>query len=394
MAETIFEANLDVAMQIAHNVAPPTKIVKVSVSQSPGYVLAEDILALTDLPPFSASRVDGYAVNGVGPWKISGTNLAGQNLELTLGLNEAVYVATGAPIPKQTTSVLKQEDCAVQGNLVTLNHGQVEVNSNIRPLGVEAKAKEIVVPAGAKVTAPIAGLIAAAGFDDVSVYEKPIVDVLIFGDELVHTGQAGNGKVRDSISPQLASWISHFGGQLGQISFVEDQLASHVQAIKDSTADLIITTGGTASGPVDHLHEAIEICDGALLVDAVLVRPGYHQLIAQLPNKFLIGLPGNPQSAVIGLNILVANFIAGATTQKIRELKTKILNSDVSAPKNEHRFVLARELSSTQLSGVVEPVEYLDSSMLRGFVEADGFAVIEPGGNDANSQVFWIPLPS
>lgn len=395
MSETIYEAPLDVAMQLAHNVAPPTKIVTQPIAKSTGFVLAEEVIARSDLPPFDASRVDGYAVSGTGPWKLIGTNLAGSTSDLVLGDNQAIYVATGAALPEATESVLKQEECQTEGDLIQLAlPNKFEAGQNIRPTGLEAKLNESVLSVGTKLTPALLGLASACGYEVLKVYQKPKVDVLIFGDELTHQGNSENGKVRDSIGPQMQGWLVEFGAELNQVIHVADRLSEHVSAIKKSNADLIITTGGTASGPVDHLHQAIAECAGTILIDAVLVRPGYHQLIAQLPDKFLIGLPGNPQSAVVGLLALVSNFVTGSTAQSQRKLEKRVLARDVSAPANEHRMVLARELTVSEAPGLVEPVSHLDSSMLRGFIDADGYLIIEPGGNSANSLVSWISLPN
>jgi molybdopterin molybdotransferase len=144
---------------------------------------------------------------------------------------------------------------------------------------------------------------------------------------------------------------------------------------------------------VDYLHQAIESSLGTLLIDAVLVRPGYHQLLAQLPDKFLIGLPGNPQSAVVGLLTLVRPFIAGSTSKSFPPENKRVLATNLSAPETEHKFVLCREINSTESVGLVEPVNFLDSSMLRGFVYADGYAIVKPGGQSAGSFVDWIELP-
>lgn len=393
MSETIFEAPFEVALQVAHNVAPPTKIVNLPISNAGGFVLAKEVIAKSDLPPFNASKVDGYAVNGNGPWKIVGQNLAGSVSELELSKSEAIYVATGAALPLGTEAVLKQEDCEINKTHISVKR-EPSIGENIRLAGCEAKNGEVLFSSGTKLTPALLGLIAACGHSEISVYQKPEVDVIIFGDELVQNGTSGNGKVRDSIGPQMAAWLNEFGAELISINYVADNLADHIKAIQNSTADLVITTGGTASGPADHLHQAIKECAGQILVDAVLVRPGYHQLIAELPNKFLIGLPGNPQSAVIGLVTLVSNFIAGSTNKERETLPTRILATDVSAPSNEHRLVLAREIKSLTKVGQVEPVEHLDSSMLRGFIDANGFAVIEPGGASTGAIVSWIALPS
>lgn len=395
MSETIFEAPLDVAMEIAHNVAPPKEIVQRSTDLCTGQVLAADVIAQSDLPPFAASRVDGYAICGKGPWEIVGTNLAGDTTEIELRSGQCIYVATGAQLPLQTSAVIKQEDCVLTKTQVSLISGDqvVVASENIRPAGFEAKQNEIVIKASTKLTPALLGLAAACGYETLSVYQKPKIDVLIFGDELISTGRPGAGKVRDSIGPQMSAWLDELGGELNEIRFVADNLADHIKAIADSSADLIITTGGTASGPADHLHAAINESSGVILIDAVKVRPGYHQLLAQLPNKFLIGLPGNPQSAVIGLLTLVRPFINGSTNQVVQLLDHRILANKCAAPIDEHRLVLARELHGISHVGHIETVEYLDSSMLRGFVDAHGYAIIEPGGLPENSVVPWIPLP-
>lgn len=390
MSETVFEAQLDVATALSHNVAPPTKLLTLPVSQCGGFVLAQEVNALTDLPPFAASKVDGWAVSGAGPWKIQGSNLAGSVSESELTDQQCIHIATGAALPLGTTGVLKDEDSEVIEDLVTAKSSAGL--KNIRPRGVEALSGDVLIEAGVKLTAPLLGLAAASGYDELTIYQKPTVEVLIFGDELIHSGLPGesnnaNGKVRDSIGPQIENWLADFGAQLVGIKYVADNLPDHIDAITGSTADLIITTGGTANGPVDYLHSAIKECQGTLLIDAVLVRPGYHQLLAQLPDRFLIGLPGNPQSAVVGLFTLVEPFLKGATVQNIGMPKFRTLAVDVAAPEKEFRFLLAREISGTV--GQIEPVNHLDSSMLRGFVDSDGFAVIEPGGQLAGSQVRW-----
>lgn len=396
MSETIFEAQLEVAMQLAHNVAPPTKLISLPIGQANGYVLANEITAATDLPPFNASKVDGYAVNGNAPWKLVGENLAGSVPNESLKAGTCIYVATGAALPDGAIAVIKQEDCVISGGEVKTKNESFEASAsdNVRPQGYEAKAGELLINSGTSLTPALLGLIAACGLTEVTVYQKPTVEVLILGDELIHTGNSGTGKVRDSIGPQISGWLNQFGAQLLSIKYVADTLDDHISAINNSDADLVITTGGTAAGPADHLHNAISQCGGSVLVDAVLVRPGYHQLIAELPNKFLIGLPGNPQSAVIGLITLVSNFIAGATNKSRTTFGTRIMATDVTASANEHRFVLSRQIKSLTKVGHIEPVEHLDSSMLRGFVDAEGYAVIEPGGATSGSIVSWIPLPA
>lgn len=392
-----FEVSWQQARELAHSAAATSEVIQVQLPQAGGMVLAQDIHALGDMPPFAASRIDGWAVSGRGPWQRVGDALAGHEFVTKLNSGECVHTATGAVMPEGATAALKDEESriedvyvyAIEGAAGLLNQeGSLPYFHDVRPSGYEAKLGEVLIPSGTKLTPAIIGVAAGAGHDVLPVFKKIVVDVLIFGDELLLTGPSRDGKVRDSLGPQLPLWIDELGAQLNAVTHVADTLADHVAAISNSTADLIITTGGTASGPVDHLHNAIVDVGGEFLIDAVLVRPGYHQLMARIGKQILIGLPGNPQSAVIGLLTLAVPLISGANAKPLANLELRTIASDMNGPHREARLVLC-----TQDAGVIKPVEYLDSSMLRGFVSATGYAVLPPGGAKSGEQIQWITLP-
>lgn len=392
-----FEVSWQQARELAHNAATISEVIQVPLPQAGGMVLAQDIHALGDMPPFAASRIDGWAVSGPGPWQRVGDALAGHEFVTKLNSGECVHTATGAVMPDGATAALKDEESrledayvyAIEGAAGLLDQeGALPHFHNVRPSGYEAKLGEVLIPSGTKLTPAIIGVAAGAGHDVLPVFKKIVVDVLIFGDELLLAGPSRDGKVRDSLGPQLPLWIDELGAQLNAVTHVADTLADHVAAISNSSADLIITTGGTASGPVDHLHNAIVDVGGEFLIDAVLVRPGYHQLMARIGKQTLIGLPGNPQSAVIGLLTLAVPLISGANAKPLAQLEIRTIASDMNGPHREARLVLC-----TQEAGVIKPVEYLDSSMLRGFVSATGYAVLPPGGAKSGEQIQWITLP-
>jgi molybdopterin molybdotransferase len=291
---------------------------------------------------------------------------------------------------------LKDEESFLDDNIVSAAHGAVGIlvdgalpaQHDVRPSGYEAREGDVLVHRGTRITPGIIGVIAGGGHDNVLVYRQVTVDVLVFGDELLTSGPSRDGKVRDSLGPQLPAWINQLGARLLHVTHVEDTLEAHTKAIKNSVADLIITTGGTAAGPVDHLHQAIVDCDGEFVIDAVMVRPGYHQLFAKLPGQFLLGLPGNPQSAVIGLLTLGDAFLRGSVDVPLPELPTVEMAVNTKAPPREIRLALC-----TRNGGKAEPVEHLDSSMLRGFVTADGYALVPAGGAVAGDLVRWLNLP-
>ena len=392
-----FEVSWQQARELAHNAATISEVIQVPLPQAGGMVLAQDIHALGDMPPFAASRIDGWAVSGPGPWQRVGDALAGHEFVTKLNSGECVHTATGAVMPEGATAALKDEESrledayvyAIEGAAGLLDQeGALPYFHDVRPSGYEAKLGEVLIPSGTKLTPAIIGVAAGAGHDVLPVFKKIVVDVLIFGDELLLAGPSRDGKVRDSLGPQLPLWIDELGAQLNAVTHVADTLADHVAAISNSSADLIITTGGTASGPVDHLHNAIVDVGGEFLIDAVLVRPGYHQLMARIGEQILIGLPGNPQSAVIGLLTLAVPLISGANAKPLAKLELRTIASDMNGPHREARLVLC-----TQEAGVIKPIEYLDSSMLRGFVSATGYAVLPPGGAKSGEQIQWITLP-
>jgi molybdopterin molybdotransferase len=392
-----FEVSWHEARKLAHQAGNMTSTISLKLEQAGGFVLAANVVALGDMPPFAASRIDGWAVSGPGPWTRVGDALAGHEFVSQLNPGECVHIATGAVMPEGATAALKDEESSVAEQTVSAiagaagildSEGALPFFHDVRPSGYEAKSGDVLIPTGTKLTPAIIGVAAAGGHDEVTVFKKLVVDVLIFGDELLTDGPSREGKVRDSLGPQLPLWISHIGAELHEVRHIADTLPDHFAAIANSKADLIITTGGTAAGPVDHLHNAIVDAGGEFIIDAVLVRPGYHQLMARIGKQFLIGLPGNPQSAVIGLLSLATSLIAGSTGNALPQLQERVLVTGLKGPAREVRLVLCSESGNS-----VTPLEHLDSSMLRGFVKADGYAVLPAGGAESGQIVQWLDLP-
>jgi molybdopterin molybdotransferase len=391
----VFEAQWHEAQTIASALGVPTDAMTLPLSQALGHVTATDVVSLSDLPPFAASRIDGWAVSGAGPWKVVGAGVAGSR-SAQLNAGECAHIATGAWLPEGATACLKDEESHLSDGVVSatngaaqlLTEGRLPEGHDVRPQGLEARRGEIVVPAGSLLQPGVLGMVAAAGYDTVEVRRPVTFDVVLFGDELITEGPSRDGMVRDSLGPQLPGWISLLGGTVISVRHVPDTFEDHRDALASCTADIVVTTGSTAAGPVDHLHAAIAAVGGALEIDAVLIRPGYHSLLAQLPNRILVGLPGNPQSAVVGLLSLIEPLVRAMQGRPPRLKQTRVLATSANAPSREIRFALCSETADG-----VSPVTHVDSSMLRGFVDAAGYALIAPGGQEAGAVVEWLPLP-
>ena len=361
-----------------------------------GLVLAEDLVALCALPSFDTSAMDGWAVSGPGPWNLVGESLAGRPVPGPLSSGQAVVIATGGVVPEGADAVVRSEDGKVRalGGREVLSAPDPHGPTHVRPAGEECADGEMLAPAGTVLNPALIGLAAAAGHDELLVVPSPRVALVLFGDELATAGVPRRGLVRDSLGPQVPAWVARMGVDVVLVERCEDSLVSHVEAIRRATAaaDVVLTTGGTAAGPVDHLHAAIAMCEGEVVVDSVAVRPGHPMLAATLDRgrTWLVGLPGNPQSAIVTLMSLGAPILAGlAGRAALPDLDEVACSEAVGAPAHEDRLVLGR-----LVEGEFVPGSHLGSGMLRGLSAATGFAVLPPGGVAAGATVRWLPLPT
>ena len=374
--------------------------VPVALADADGLVLAEELVARTDLPAFPTSSVDGWAVRGGGPWTVTGRVLAGEAAPPLTADGTCVEIATGAMVPAGTSAIVRVEaSTRTPDGRVT---GEPRPRPEWRKPGEEARAGDVLLPAGTPVNPGVIGLAASCGYDALAARPRARAAVLVFGDELRTTGLPGDGQVRDALGPSLPGWLRRLGATVDTppAGPVEDTLPAHVAAISAAVArgaDLICTTGGTMRGPVDHLHPALAELGASYVVDTVAVRPGYPMLLATLRGPgdrrvLLAGLPGNPQSAVIALVTLVGPALAGWSGRpapRTADLPRVRLAAPVPGRGGDTHLALVRRGPDG-----VHPVPHAGSAMLRGLAGAIGFAVIAPGGAGApGDEVPLVPLP-
>jgi molybdopterin molybdotransferase len=383
---TLLEANWDLARIAARASVSRLPSEVVSLADGIDRTLAKDLLALVDLPSYETSAMDGYAVSGDGPWKIVGIVKAGSPMTEFLESGTAVRIATGAVIPSGTFGVVRWELAEVTDE--TLN-AVVNQGGEIRPAGLECRKDQVISESGTVLTPAWIGLLASAGWDTLEVTRRPRVEIILLGDEIQLSGIPENGLVRDALGPQLPGWLTRMGADVVAISYVADELQHVVDAITlaRTRTDLIVTTGGTADGPRDYLHSALEIVGAKLIVDRVKVRPGHPMLLANFDSVALLGLPGNPQSAIVGLMSLGQPVIDALLGRPLSELENVITIKEIKAREDFTRLVLG-----TISEGRFNEGEHLGSAMLRGLAHATGFAVAPSGVCVAGSRVQWLPL--
>ncbi|MGP4109606.1 molybdopterin molybdotransferase MoeA [Streptomyces sp. 4N509B] len=384
------------ARAAAYRAARPLPVRPRPLDQSLGHTLAEPLTALTDLPAFDTSAMDGWAVAGPGPWRLAGPAqvLAGAGGAPPLTDGQAVPIATGARIPEGTTAVLRAErGTATGGAHGRLRGAQPEPGADIRPRGQECRSGTELLPAGTPVTPAVLGLAAAAGYDELPLRPRPRVDVLVLGAELLRRGLPRDGLIRDALGPLVGPWLTGLGADVLVTRRLGDDAEALFEAISTSRADVVVTTGSTAAGPVDHLRPTLRRLSATALVSGVAVRPGHPMLLARLPSGVpLVGLPGNPLAAVSGLVTLAAPLLAalaGRVAPGDGEERWAPLVAAVTGHPRDTRLVPV----SCAATGSVRPLTYAGPAMLRGVASAQALAVVPPGGADAGDRVRLVDLP-
>ncbi len=386
------EPSWDVAREIARSAFKNLDTEVVSLAHAISRVLATPALSLCDLPVYETSAMDGWVLSSGGPWEIVGEIVAGTAPVKNLLAGQAMKIVTGGIIPSGGHSVLRWEHAREEDGFII---GQASPGQDIRPSAKESKKGELLISSGTLLTPAMVGLLAACGHDSVLVTRKPRAAILLLGDELMFSGIPENGRVRDSLGIQIPAMLNDLGVEVISVAYIEDKLESVINGFKNAinSIDILITTGGTADGPRDHIHAAIESRHWKLLVDRVKVRPGHPMLLAECKNDAdhsipLLGLPGNPQSAVAGLLTLGVPLINSLLGQDIEPLQNVTTMEELVAPEGFNRLVAGRIEGSN-----FYPAQYLGSAMLRGLAHSTGFGVIEGGNTRSGVSIRWLPLP-
>ena len=394
----------DQARRVAAAAASPLAPVAVRLDAALGCALANPISALTDLPAFDTAAMDGYAVCGPGPWTLAESDIrAGREMLTRLDPGSAAAIATGAALPSGCDAVLRSELARVE----TALHGArlyaldpltglpddggtpLPPGTDVRPRGEECAEGEPLVPAGSVVTPAMLGLAAAAGYDSLDVIPPPTVAVLVLGDELLDRGLPRPGRVRDALSPLVPPWLADLGARANPPIRVPDTRQALLDEIEDSTADVIVTTGSTASGPVDFVHDVLDHLGARWVVDGVQVRPGHPMLLAVLPDgRPIVGLPGNPLAAVSGLVTLAAPLIAAMRDVPSLD-EDVVLGVDVTSHPRDTRIIPV-----VIEDGQARPLRFDGPAMLRSLALADALVAIPPSGGIAGSAVPLLPVPA
>jgi len=388
----------DEARQLAFDCASPIPAGPVPLAEALGRTLAEDVLALQDLPHYASSAMDGWAVNGSGPWILAerGHRLAP---------HQASPIVTGGLIPPGAKAVLRSESGVIttdDDGLPVLalggsaKPGEPRNGQHIRRAGEEAAAGDVLVKAGTVLNPAHLAVAALAGLDELTVLGKPLVKFLYTGSEVVTEGVPVPGQVRDTFGPQLGAVVELLGGIRGGQARAGDSYEEWLDALREAElspetvpADVVITTGGTGRSGTDHLRKAVAELGGRLLIDGIAMRPGHPAVLAELPDgRFVLGLPGNPLAAMMALFTVGAPLLAALGHGSPGEVGEVPCGATLDPMPGRTRLIPFKFVY-----GLASPAQHASAGMMRGLAGADGVMVVPPHGVQLGAPVRAFALP-
>ena len=371
------------ARQRAAAAAPAPATEHVPLHRAVGRVLVEDVATPIPLPHYASSAMDGWAVRGGWPWRF----VEGPELED----GEAVVIVTGGLVPASAEAVLRSEAGRVaDGRLEPVGEtGRRDVaeRRHIRPAGTEATVGEVVLEAGTVLSPPRVALAAATGADRLSVRRRPRVALVLTGDEVVEVGVPEPGRVRDSYRLALPAILHELGAEAIAVHRVGDDPAATADAITADRVDLVVTTGGTGGSHADLVRVAVERLGAEVLVPSVAMRPGGPTFLARLPDRLVLGLPGNPLAAVLGL-LAIGGPLLGAWTGRTPATMTATAAEALAGTGGATRLVPV-----AVRDGIATPTAHLGSGLLRGLAAAGAVLFVPGVGVVRGASGAALPLP-
>lgn len=314
-----------------------------------GLVLSEGVYALLDMPPFSRSAQDGYALcskdsigaTGENPvkLKVTGKIYAGDHLDVQVKPGEAVRIMTGAMIPAGADCVLRQEDTD-EGEDVVQIYKEVEPGCSICFKGEEYKKGHILLHAGTKIDAAALAVASGNGIMELPVYERVKAAVVSSGSEVVEPGSPLTpGKIYNTNTIYMKARLSQLGARVMMTRTVGDDLEVMAEALKEAAdqAELVVTTGGVSVGQKDLTEEALLSIGAKILFHGIAIKPGMPTLAAEKDGVLFIGLSGNPFSAAIPFEMLARIVLSEKMSDPSLKLRRETLTAVTGFSKDSRK---------------------------------------------------------
>jgi len=394
----------------------------VALAEAAGRVLAEDVVAPVPVPGFERAMMDGYAVRGEETFgasrydpirlRVIGEITPGRRFDGAVGAGEAVRIMTGAPMPEGADAVVMAEHATEHATESATEHAAtgktderrartvdvqepVAPRKHVAPVGEDVAEGDVVLAAGRRLRPQDLGVLASIGAAEVRAVRRPVVRLVITGDELLPAGSRPEGvRIVDSNSPMLAALVARDGGRVVSAGIVPDGREPVERAIADADGDVVLVSGGSSVGVEDHAP-AVVADRGELLVHGVGMRPSSPAGFGVIGDRLVFLLPGNPVSCLCAYD-----FFAGPAVRTLggrdpdwpyptRELR---LTEKIASAVGRVDYVRVRTEGDA-----ATPLAVRGASMLTTTTRADGFVVVprdlEGMPDGASVRVFLYDVP-
>jgi len=377
VALTFDEARACVLREVGVSMATET----VALADAAGRVLAEEITADRDYPPFPRSARDGFAVQAAdlpGALRVIGEVRAGDAFIGRVNAGEAVEIMTGAGVPEGADAVVMVEHTQRKGDRVKIERG-IQSGENFNPRGIEAHGGDVVLSAGVRIGFAEVALLATVGRTGVLVYRRPRVAIVSTGDEIVEAGETpGAHQIRNSNAASLAVQVCRAGGRPEILGVARDNYEStRAQVRQGLEADLLLLSGGVSAGKYDLVEKVLAEFGAEFFFDRVLIQPGQPLVFGKAQDKFFFGLPGNPGSTMITFETIARAGLE--RMQGLQEPALPLLRARLARPFRQKpgltRFLPAR-LSAD--GATIEPGISHGSGDVAALARCNAFLVTEP----------------
>jgi len=333
--------HFDESQEIINNIEIKNyKTSKRYLTDTLGYVLAEDIITNHNSPAFPTSAMDGYAVKhedlALGRLKISSINPAGSDLTEEVIGGQCIKTFTGSLMPKGADTLIPIENVTVEGDDIIINE-DVPYGFSVRAIGENYSEGQKLIACGTKISFADIGVMASLNIVSPLVYEKPRVAILSTGSELLELGetQTSDAQIRSSNNYILEALVKKYDGKALQLGCISDDKESILSAVELALtqSDIVVTTGGVSVGDFDFVKDVIVELGCEVLFKGVRVKPGQHIMVAKKDDKFIVALPGFAYSSTVTALLYMLPLIA-----KLQKGKSSLcrVEATLRSPFNKH----------------------------------------------------------
>lgn len=342
---------VDEAIRVIREIANPSSLEEVLLSDAQGRVLARDISSDIDIPGFNRSTVDGYAVHssdttGAGEslpsmLTLTGRIIMGENQDEPILAGSCVYIPTGGALPPGADAVVMIENSEDLGDQILI-HRPVAPGENIISRGEDFGSNRVAVHAGTQISSRVAGVLAACGASRVPVSSRPRIGIISTGNELVSVQTIPvHGQIRDVNTWLCAGFVTEQGGIPVIYGIILDEVQSLTQALEEAlySCDAVLISGGSSKGERDICADIIA-SRGEVLIHGIAISPGKPTIIGTAYNKPVIGLPGHPASAYVILQVIVRELLKKMTGRTGYENRIRVrLKTPVRSAQGREDYV-------------------------------------------------------